>query len=340
MTYNSRVRRALVAPSAMLAAAGALLCSGVLVAPASAGNPATFGINGGRNVFNAPSIGYPAPGGIYAPFTDCPLNNPAMELSVPDLATGCVASENTSGTFTISGIPVSITHPVTVQFGFYSALDSNGNQIFPLLMPADGRSLVDQPEETPGGLPLLLLCPNGINADIAALCQKAATSGHTDLTALVRPAGPISNFGLTTFTQPVKIQLINPLLGGNCYIGSDDDPIVLNPTIISGNLTFFPDPDPVRFPTTAVLAILDAQATDDTFSVPAATGCGPRDVADAAINSLLGLPSPSGNNHLVLNGDSLFADDFSASNQARDLLAAFKASVGVPPASPSGAFLD
>jgi hypothetical protein len=55
---------------------------------------------------------------------------------------------------------------------------------------------------------------------------------------------------------------------------------------------------------------------------------------------LLGLPSPSGNNHLVLNGDSLFADDFSASNQARDLLAAFKASVGVPPASPSGAFLD
>jgi hypothetical protein len=326
MTYNSRVRRAFVAPSAMLAAAGALIFAGVLVAPASAGNPATFGINGGRNVFNAPSIGYPAPGGIYAPFTDCPLNNPAMELSVPDLATGCVASENTSGTFTISGIPVSITHPVTVQFGFYSALDSNGNQIFPLLMPADGRSLVDQPEETPGGLPLLLLCPNGINADIAQLCQKAATSGQTGLTALVRPAGPISNFGLTSFTQPVKIQLINPLLGGNCYIGSDDDPIVLNPTIVSGTLAFVPDPDPVRFPRTVVLEALNATAADDTFTVPVATGCGPGDVADAAIDFLLGLPSPSGANHLVLNGNSFIADDFSAANQIDSLKAAFKVS--------------
>src|SRR5262245_18367320 len=98
MTYNSRVRRAFVAPSAMLAAAGALIFARVLVSPASAQNPATFGIHGGRNVFYAPSIGYPAPGGIYAPFTDCPINNPAMELSVPNLAPGCVASENTSGT--------------------------------------------------------------------------------------------------------------------------------------------------------------------------------------------------------------------------------------------------
>ena len=64
-------------------------------------------------------------------------------------------------------------------------------------------------------------------------------------------------------------------------------------------------------------------------------------MANAPINAFLGLPSPSGNNHLVLNDNvALFADDFSQANQARDLLAAFKASVGVPPASPSGAFLD
>jgi len=64
-------------------------------------------------------------------------------------------------------------------------------------------------------------------------------------------------------------------------------------------------------------------------------------VANAAINAFLGLPSPSGNNHLGLNDDNaLFADDFSESNRARDLLAALKGSVGVPPSSPSGAFLD
>jgi hypothetical protein len=102
-----------------------------------------------------------------------------------------------------------------------------------------------------------------------------------------------------------------------------------------------PDPDPVRFPNVAVLSIKGSTLTDDAFSVPAATGCGPGGVANAAINAFLGLPSPSGNNHLVLNGNNaLFADDFAQSNQARDLLAAFKASVGVPPASPSGAFID
>ena len=323
MTCSSRVRHALVV---RLAVAGALIYTGVIAAPAMA-------------------VGYPAPGGIYAPFTNCPLHNPVMRGSVGGLATGCIASINTSGAFTINGIPTPITHPVIVQFGVWDPPDAQGGNQFDggVVQPANGQSLVTSPEQVPGGLPLLLLCP-GSTPGVAKLCKKAITSGHTEVTAQVLSAGPIDNFQLTTFTQPVKIKLSNPLLGGNCFIGSDSDPIVLNPNIISGNLTFFPDPDPVRFPTTAVLAILDAQATDDTFSVPAATGCGPGGVANAPINSLLGLPSPSGNNHLVLNGDSLFADDFSESNQARDLLAAFKASVGVPPelppASPSGAFLD
>jgi len=39
-------------------------------------------------------------------------------------------------------------------------------------------------------------------------------------------------------------------------------------------------------------------------------------VANAPINAFLGLPSPSGNNHLVFNGNSYFADDFSESDQA------------------------
>jgi hypothetical protein len=322
----------------MLAAAGALIYAGVLVAPASAGNPETFGFNGGRNILNAASVGYPPPGNIYAPFTDCPLNDPALNLSVSGDATGCLASTATSGTFTIHGIPTSITHPVTVQFGFYSLMDSAGNQIFPTVPPLDGRELVDQPEATTGGLPLLLLCPNGINADIAALCQKAATSGQTGLTALVRPAGLISNFsplavlspGTPVFTQPIKIQLINPLLGGDCYIGSDDDPIVLNPAFsVPGTLSIAFDPDPTEFPQVAVISATGSTLTDTSFSVPVATGCGPGGVADAAINFILGLPSPSGANQLVLsNSNNFLADSFGTSNQIDVLKAAFKVSSG------------
>ncbi len=303
------------------------MCCGVVAGPALAGNPSTFGMHGGRNVFNAPSIGYPAPGGIYAPFTDCPVNNPVMEGSVGGDATGCIAVVNTSGTFTIHGVPVAIKHPVIVQFGVWSPPGAVSSQFEGgTVMPADGRSLVDSPELTPGGLPVLLLCP-GSTPGIQALCRKASNSGHTGLTALVRPAGPITNFQLTTFTQPVKIQLINQVLGGKCYIGSDANPIVLNPTITSGSLAFVPDPNPTRFPNTAVLEILNAQATDTSFTVPVATGCGPGGSADAQIDTTLGLPSLSGNS-LVLNGNSYFADDFSAANQIDDLKAAFKASTG------------
>jgi hypothetical protein len=323
MTLISRVRHALVAPSAALAA-GVLIYVGFIAAPAMA-------------------IGYPAPGGIYAPFTDCPLHDPVMRLAAPGFAMGCIKSITPSGSFAINGIPVPITHPVTVQFGTYSNQDSSGNQVFFVVPPKDKQELIAEPEMIPNGL-LLLVCSSGDPA-VAKLCKKAMNSGHTDLSVQVELAGPITNFAPlapSPFTLPVKVTLDNPLLTGKCTIGSDSDPIVLNPLFNSlGTFAFEPDPDPVRFPQVAVLAIKGSTLTDDAFSVPAATGCGPGGVANAAINAFLGLPSPSGNNHLVLNGNNaLFADDFSDSNQARDLLAAFKASVGVPPASPSGAFLD
>src|SRR5215471_10354481 len=105
MTYDSHLRRAFVPPRAMLAAAGVLIYAGVAASSALAAQATKFGVNGGPNILNAPSVGYPAPGNIYAPFTDCPLSNPIMDGSVPGLATGCIASINTSGSFTINGIP-------------------------------------------------------------------------------------------------------------------------------------------------------------------------------------------------------------------------------------------
>jgi hypothetical protein len=307
MAFEPRSRR--VRAAAGIVVAAAMLLVATVVSPAYA-------------------IDYPAPGGIYAPFTDCPLHNPAMLNSVPGLATGCVASVSTSGSFSIHGIPVSITHPVIVQFGVHSPPNAQPSQFSGGVVQApDGKGLVTSPEPTPGGLPVLI-CPGSTPA-LALLCRTAKTSGHTQLSALVESAGPISNFNVTTFTQPVKIRLINPLLGGSCFIGSNTNPIVLNPAIVSGTLQIQFDPNPIRFPQTVVLSIVDAVARDDTFSVPVATGCGPNGIVDAPIDALLGLPSPSGHNHLVLNGTSSFADDFSSTvPQAKELLAAFMASVG------------
>jgi hypothetical protein len=322
---TSRVRYLHLAARATLAASGMFVYTAVIAAPAMA------------------AIGYPDPGGIYAPFTDCPLHDPIMRQAEPGFAMGCIKSITASGTFTINGVPVQFTHPVTVQFGTYSDLDATGNQVFHVVPPADGKQLLAEPEVIPGGL-LLLVCSSA-DPSVARLCETAMRSGQTDLSVQVQLAGPITNFSPlaeSPFTLPVKVQLGNPLLGGTCFIGSDSDPIVLNPLFNPvGELAFASDPDPVAFPNVAVLSIRGSTLTDDVFSVPDATGCGPGGVANAAINGTLGLPSPSGNNHLVLTGnDALFADDFSNGGQAQDLLAAFRASVGLPPASPSGAFVN
>src|SRR5262249_45960073 len=222
MTCCSRVRHALVPPSATLAAAGALTSAGVVAAPAMAAS-------------------YPPPGGIYAPFTDCPIKNRILRQSAPNSATGCIASVSTSGSFTINGIPVAITHPVIVQFGVWSDL-STGNQVLQVVPTRDkNNAMAAEREVIPNGV-VLLGCSGGDRA-VADLCQKAMSRGQTDLSVQVKIAGPITDFMLTTFTLPVKISLGNPLLG-KCSIGSDKDPVVLHPSITSGNLAVMPDPDP------------------------------------------------------------------------------------------------
>jgi hypothetical protein len=89
---NWRIRHAFVVASATLATTGALIAGAVawpiagavaspartVPSPARAAQPASFGIHSGRNVFSSAPVGYPPPGGIYAPFTDCPLLNPLM----------------------------------------------------------------------------------------------------------------------------------------------------------------------------------------------------------------------------------------------------------------------
>jgi len=319
-----RIRRRFVVAGSTLAAAAAVI-AGAAAVPASA---TQHGSTKGP--------GYPPPGGIYAPFTDCPLTNPLMEESMTGGdGMGCVAGDANNGTFTIGSLVVEVAHPVTAQFGLWDPPGASPSQFTGgILPPADGKELVVSPEFVPGGMLKALGCPSS-NPDVEKLCRAATLPGETTVVkALVQSAGPITNFAVTTWTQPVKIRLINPLLGSACYIGSDDNPIVLNPSI-TGTLGITPDPNPTRFPNTAVLSVTGATATDDTFSVPVATGCGLGGAAniaiDLAIDSSDGLPSASGNNSLVLNGNFYLADNFSGSNNAHILLAAFRASHGVPP---------
>jgi hypothetical protein len=133
-------------------------------------------------------------------------------------------------------------------------------------------------------------------------------------------AGPASSIGLTlrnglaeegvAESMRVKVHLENPLLGKGCYIGSNADPIVFQLTTgttdppppnkpIKGNFGFISQKDEFNF-----VEVIEHTQVDNTFSTPAAMGCGGpfASIIDPLINSKIGLPSPAGYNTIIHNG--------------------------------------
>jgi hypothetical protein len=136
------------------------------------------------------------------------------------------------------------------------------------------------------------------------------------LEATMETAGELSQFrvfpgpGQPIFVLPVKFHIEGPLLGDDCYIGSDANPIELRPqTISEPELAGIEDPN--GFPLVFIKVTGLALASTD-FAVPGAQGCGPAvglgkhaiHPVDHVIDAALGLPSPAGENALVLTGAS------------------------------------
>ena len=172
--------------------------------------------------------------------------------------------------------------------------------------------LVTKPDLIPQKLTTALGCSTATDPVVKSVCTQAENFGgkYQDVYALAQSAGQITNFGVLTWTQRIKFKLINPLLGNYCYIGSDNNPIVINPQLSvgpGGQLQELTDPNPTKHPDTSrSSAITVASATDTTFIAPGVTGCGPGGAKNVSIDSALdagtGLPAASGVNSLTLNG--------------------------------------
>jgi hypothetical protein len=325
---SQRIRRALWLSAAAATAA-------VLIVPAVTSSVAAQPASLAGTSHRGP--GYPKPGGIYTPFTNCPLKNPLMHES--NGFTACTGGDATSGSIVIGNLTTQVTQPVNVQFGFWTP--PNQTYYADVVPPRAGLSaqLVTKPDLVPVSLTTALGCPSS-DATIENMCQQAQRRGgkYNQVYALAQSAGNITNFQLFTWTQPTKFQLINPLLGNNCYIGTDGDPVVINPALNISSLQIENDPNPAAHPDTEVLAA-QASASDSTFAAPGVTGCGPGGVANIAVDQALdtsaGLPAASGNS-LTLTG----AFDIAATSASGDssvpqpadnaaiLLSAFKASHG------------
>jgi hypothetical protein len=138
------------------------------------------------------------------------------------------------------------------------------------------------------------------DSDVYVVAQQAGPMGFSIVTPGQGGINPLT-------IVPLTFRLENPLLGPNCYVGTDASPVTLNLTTgtsgaLTGNLGTLSD---AGF--SGGLYTIGTEVVDGTFSTPGATGCGIGGEWDSAINTTGNLPSASGANEAILYGNFALA---------------------------------
>jgi hypothetical protein len=231
----------------------------------------------------------PAPG--YEQFSGCPTKAEKPEVTL------CIRSVVTGGHFQMGSKTVPITNPITLNAGFES---KSG-----LLYYNSEGGLSETKQEVPGGIVGL----TGLDWLIKFLnVEQLKVFAQTELAGTPKLTG-------VNLTLPIKVHLTNPVLGNNCYVGSDTEPIALN--LVVGTTNPPPPNEPItgKAPVTkfdiktGIITSKEGIYVDNSFAAPAAKGCTlnlgliPVNI-DALVNLQSGLPSPAGTNETVQNFES------------------------------------
>jgi hypothetical protein len=239
----------------------------------------------------------PKPG--YTQFKGCPsvAEDPESLICVRNIVTG--------GHFQMGSKTVTIEKPITLVGG----VDVN----FANFRYNSAGGLSPTPQEVPGGVVgitgldwLLDIFP----ASLLKLYATTELAGTPDVNVFDEPV-----------ELPIKAKLTSPsgVLGNNCYVGSNANPISLNLVTTTTN------PPPPNEPisgqgaiftfdeATQISHLKDGTFVDNSFAAPAATGCklnlGLLNVnIDSLVNTQAGLPSPAGTNEAVQDFDAEITD--------------------------------
>jgi len=253
------------------------------------------------------------PKGDFAPFNQCPLSNPATNV--------CIFAQTESGEFIVGKKAVPIKHTITLQGGvhviFNEELEIVGEEF---IGAENGVTLSKTPQDVPGGLAGLVNCFEISNFIERLACEVIFENGATGVTATTELAAPASSIGIngqnlleetgTALSLPIKVKLSNPLLGGNCYIGSNSAPISLP---LTTGTTSPPEPNkPIKgklgkleFKDEFTLTIVrENSLVNNSFAAPGVEGCGGifAFLIDPLVDAKVGVPSAAGHNTAILNG--------------------------------------
>jgi hypothetical protein len=245
--------------------------------------------------------------GGFAAFDQCPVHTAHVN--------GCIYSPTESGEVTLGKQSVPIVNTQVLQGGLLRPEEEFVKRLAPAL---NGETLSKTAQKVPGGLAGLVKCTeiSGtglVEKTLRAACEAVLENGVTGVNATTELAAPAGSVVLnsaaeqsgegTALTLPIKVKLENPLLGSDCYIGSESEPITLNLT--TGTTGGGPTGSPGTQTTKeegGILVISGVSLVSNSFSAPKASGCGPLGLLDGTVDSQIGLPSAAGKNTAVLNG--------------------------------------
>jgi len=230
----------------------------------------------------------PAPG--FTQFAGCPSPEENAEMVF------CIRSEVTGGHLQVGKKTVPIEHPLTIVGGLNSSLAN---------FTANSKGgLSKTAQKVPGGVIGL----TGLTWLLEFFGSEALT-----LYATTELAGQPSEFTFGTVTLPIKVHLTNPsgLLGNNCYIGSNSNPITLH---LTTGTTSPPAPnkpitgkEPTASEENGIAYFKGGTYVDNSFAAPGASGCELKLFGfipinlNPFVNEQSGLPAPAGTNETIEN---------------------------------------
>ncbi len=261
--------------------------------------------------FAAPALAF-KPTGEFANFGECPLGNHSVNQ--------CIFARTTSGQFSIGSTEVPIVKPITLQGGLIFIEEPRSETFVDANVPANTLSKTQ--ETVPGGL-LKIVASLGWPEILQIIFNEFINKGITGVTETTELAGTpalnrsnlVSKSGIA-LSLPTRVHLENSFLGNSCYIGSSAHPVAVE---LTTGLTSPPPPNkPIEGNVgelefrheNQLLVVKKNSLVNNTFSAPKAEGCGSQilfglftGVIDEAVDSELGLPSESGHNTAILNGE-------------------------------------
>jgi hypothetical protein len=203
--------------------------------------------------------------GGFAVFAQCSVHTEGVK--------GCLYAPIEGGYLVLGKTVVPIAKPMVLKGGLLE--ESEGAQR--LVAALDGETLEKVGQALPGGL---------FGGPLDAVTELAAPASS------ILVGSGSSGAGLA-LVLPIKVRLVNPLLGAECSIGSNSHPIELNLTTETSGLLTGNRGKTTTIEEGEILVKSGVSMVNSGFAVPKAAGCGSA-LVNEAVDAKLGLPSSKG----------------------------------------------